>query len=190
MKKKEKDNQKQPCPGVNAELSRRQFLFASGATIVSLAAARSLMWDTPQVVQAQQAAYPARRIGQVSKLSVHEPVEFHYPYDHPNCRSFLIKIGTLAGGGVGPQRDIVAFNGLCTHRGGPLAGRYNAQYQIFGPCPLHLTTFDLARHGMVVSGQATQGLPQVMLKVEGDDIFAVGMQGLIFGFHNNLVSPT
>lgn len=190
MSKEENIKQEEPCSGLANELSRRQFLFASGATVISLAVASNLFGVLPYVVKAQHVGYPEQKIGQVSKFKLHEPVEFNYPYNHPNCRSFLIKVGTSAGGGVGPQKDIVAFNSLCTHQGISLAGRYNAQYQVFGPCPLHLTTFDLTRHGMVISGHATQGLPQVVLKVEGDDIYAIGMLGLIFGFNNNLIAPT
>ena len=55
-----------------------------------------------------------------------------------------------------------------------------------GPCPLHLTTFDLTRHGIFISGQAYQSLPQVLLELEGDDIYAVGMFGLIYGRFDNL----
>jgi arsenite oxidase small subunit len=42
---------------------------------------------------------------------------------------------------------------------------------------------------MVVSGHATQGLPQVVLELDGDDIVAVGILGLIFGFHDNQIEP-
>jgi arsenite oxidase small subunit len=47
---------------------------------------------------------------------------------------------------------------------------------------LHLTTFDLTRHGMVISGHATESLPQIVLEVQGDDIYAVGVQGLVYGY--------
>jgi arsenite oxidase small subunit len=42
---------------------------------------------------------------------------------------------------------------------------------------------------MVVSGHATQGLPQIILELEGDDIMATGVMGLIFGYHDNQVNP-
>ena len=58
-----------------------------------------------------------------------------------------------------------------------------------GPCPSHLSTYDLTRHGMVVAGHATEGLPQVLLETRGDDIYAVGVMGLIYGFSNNQVAP-
>ena len=38
---------------------------------------------------------------------------------------------------------------LRTHMGGPLGGTYQGRYKLLGPCPFHLTTFDLAKHGMV-----------------------------------------
>jgi len=72
--------------------------------------------------------------------------------------------------------------------GGPLGGQYRAQYRILGPCPFHLTMFDLTKHGMVAAGQATESLPQIVLEVSGDDIWAKGVMGLIFGYHANLAA--
>ena len=53
---------------------------------------------------------------------------------------------------------------------------------------MHQSTFDLTRHGMIIGGHATQSLPQVLLELEGDDIYAVGMLGLIYGRYDNLES--
>ncbi len=89
-------------------------------------------------------------------------------------------------GGVGPKKDIVAFSSLCTHMGGLMVGAYRKEDKIAGPCPLHLTTFDLTRHGMVVAGHATESLPQVVLEVEGGDIYAKGILGLVYGKRDNL----
>jgi arsenite oxidase small subunit len=109
-----------------------------------------------------------------------------YPWNDGHSQSLLIRLGRSAGGGVGPRGDVVAFNTMCTHMGGPLVGTYKAPYKILGPCPLHLTTFDLTKHGMVVAGQATESLPQVVLEVAGDEVHAVGVMGLIYGYHDNL----
>ena len=95
---------------------------------------------------------------------------------------------TRAGGGIGPSRDVVAFNYHCTHQGGDLTGTYKADTKSLGACPLHLSTYDLTRHGILISGQAYQSLPQVMLEVEGDNIYAVGVLGLLFGRNDNLTS--
>ena len=136
----------------------------------------------------QVASYPRRRIGRVSRLTVDQPVSFQYPWKDFNSTNMLVKLGVPAGGGVGPAQDIVAFSTLCTHMGGPLAGQYRGQYKILGPCPFHLTTFDLIKHGMVVAGQATESLPQIVLEVRGDEIWATGVMGLIFGYHSNLAA--
>ena len=98
----------------------------------------------------------------------------------------MIKLGRRAGGGIGPEEDVVAFNYTCTHQGGPMQGTYQSADKVLGPCPLHLTTYDLARHGILISGQAYQSLPQVLLELDGDDIYAVGIFGLIFGRFENL----
>ena len=97
-----------------------------------------------------------------------------------------MKRGVPGGGGIEPQRDVVAFNYTCTHQGGELTGTYKADNKSLGACPLHLSTYDLTRHGILISGQAYQSLPQVLLEREGNNIFAVGVFGLIFGRYDNL----
>ena len=42
---------------------------------------------------------------------------------------------------------------------------------------------------MVVAGHATMGLPQITLELDGDDIYATGVMGLIFGYFDNSVDP-
>ena len=41
--------------------------------------------------------------------------------------------------------------------------------------------------GIITSAHSTQNLPQVVLEVEGDDIYAVGVKGLIYGMPDNLM---
>lgn len=172
-------------------VSRRQFLLGAGAAVTLLTLPGWLRRvGMPVQVQAQVAEYPRQRIGQLSQLQPGEPVPFNYPWDHLYSANFLIKLVQPAGGGVGPDKDVVAFNSFCTHQGGPLTGKFNAKVGLAGPCPLHWTTFDLTRYGMVVSGHATLGLPQIILETEGDDIYATGVLGLIFGYYNNRVDPT
>ena len=174
-----------------ALLSRRQFLFGAGAALTVLAMPDWMRrTGMPGRLKAQVAEYPRQVIGQLSDLSLGQPVAFNYPWDHPFSANFLIKLGQPAGGGVGEDNDVVAFNSFCTHQGGPLTGKFNAEAGVAGPCPLHWTTFDLTRHGMVVSGHATMGLPQIILETEGDDIYATGVLGLIFSYYDNRVDPT
>lgn len=169
-------------------LSRRDFLLAAGATatIVSLGSlfqSRALADTQPAML----ANYPRKRVGRLSDLKPDEPQLIRYPHDDDYSAAMLIKLGRPAGGGVGPQGDIVAFSTLCTHAGGNMARTYKPEHKVLGACPLHLTTFDLTRHGIVGAGQATESLPQILLEVEGEEIYAVGVLGLIFGTHNNLI---
>lgn len=160
--------------------SRRNFLLAGASTVIL-----SSIPGISFAVEAQVKGYEKLKIASLSALKDDECITFHYPEDTAYCINNLYKLGEEAGKGVGPQKDIVAFSGYCTHMGGPLTGFYNKQHKVAGPCPLHLTTFDLTRHGMVVSGHATQSLPQILLEIEGDDIFAVGVLGLVYGLNDN-----
>jgi arsenite oxidase small subunit len=114
------------------------------------------------------------------------PVDFQYPDEGAYSESMIVRLGVQAGGGIGSNQDVVAFNYTCTHQGGPLAGTYKADTKSLGACPLHLSTYDLTRYGILISGQAYQSLPQVLLELEGDDVYAVGIFGLIYGRFDNL----
>lgn len=157
-------------------MSRRRFLLSGGA-VVTLAAMPGLAHAA-----AIKARFRRQKIGRLSTLKAGAPISFSYPF--ADVRNILVRLGAAAGGGVGPDKDVVAFNQQCTHMGGPLDGTYKATHQALGPCPLHLTTFDLTRHGMVISGHATESLPQIVLEVHGDDIYATGVMGLIHGYAN------
>lgn len=167
--------------GERACMSRRQFLLSGGAVVTLAAVPGGLALGAP--LRALKADYPKVKIGRLSALKQGVPVVFAYPY--PNVHNILVKLGAPAGAGVGPDNDVVAFNQRCTHMGGPLDGTYKEKHQVLGPCPLHLTTFDLTRHGMVVSGHGTESLPQIVLEMRGDDIYAVGVLGLIYGYSAN-----
>jgi len=166
-------------------MSRRNFLIASGATttvMVTLDPGTVLAREVP----AQIATYPRKFITNLSSLKQDEPFDFSYPDEGAYSDNMIVKLGVEAGGGIGPQKDVVAYNYACTHQGGPLAGSYKADTKSLGACPLHLSTYDLTRHGILISGQAYQSLPQVLLELEGDKIYATGVFGLIFGRFDNL----
>ncbi len=172
-----------PAPG--CLVSRRIFLLGSGTAL----ATASVLVRVPGLAGASDAVmahYPRKKIGRLSRLKTDKPVLFSYPDNKSHSQSMLIKLGTKAGGGVGRGEDVVAFNTVCSHQGGPLQASYKAATKTLGACPFHLSTFDLTRYGIIVSGQAYQSLPQVLLEVDGDDIYAVGMMGLIFGRYDNL----
>ena len=167
-------------------VTRRQFLFMGAAAVGTITLATVV---PGQLFSAQVAAYDGMMVGRLSELRVGEVVQFRYPWDHGNCDSYLIKLGTPAGGGIGPDQDVVAFNTICPHMGISLLGSFKSEHQVMGPCPSHLSTYDLTRHGMIISGHASQGLPQIVLEARGDEIYATGVMALIYGFGNNEVQP-
>ncbi len=165
-------------------VSRRGFLLGSTAATVMV----TLNPGTPfaHQVPARIATYPRKLIGSLSKLKQDKPLDFNYPDKGEYSESMLVKLGTRAGGGIGPGQDVVAFNYACTHQGNSLVGSYKKDTKSLGACALHLSTYDLTRHGILISGQAYQSLPQVLLELEGDKIYATGIFGLIFGRFDNL----
>ena len=167
-------------------MTRRKFLFTSGVSTATVMVAMNAGTSFAQMVPAQVATYPRKLIGKLSALKQDKPLDFQYPDEGAFSEAMLVKLGQKAGGGIGPGQDVVAFNYTCTHQGGPLNGTYKADTKSLGACPLHLSTYDLTRHGILISGQAYQSLPQILLELEGDNIFAVGVFGLIYGRYDNL----
>ena len=176
---------KKDHPAGKCLISRRKMLFSSGlatATVMVTVNAGPAAAKAPAMV----ATYPRKKIAKLSELKTDQPIGFEYPDGGAYAASMVVKMGTEAGGGIGPQKDVVAFNYFCTHQGGDLSGTYKGDTKSLGACPLHLSTYDLTRHGILISGQAYQSLPQVLLELDGDDIYAVGVFGLIFGRYDNL----
>lgn len=178
------------CSPSKTIVSRRDFLKLGSAAVVTITLPTYLhKMGVPTSFRANLVQYERQVIAQLSQLRPNEPVAFNYPWDDPASANFLIMLNEPAGGGIGPEQNVVAFNSFCTHQGGPLVGQFQGDKGIAGPCPLHWTTFDLTRHGMVISGHATQGLPQILLELEGDNIVATGVMGLIFGYGDNKENP-
>lgn len=164
-------------------LARRNFLVLGGSAVAVVGAIgpRNALGQVPELVMSH---YPRRVIGKLSELVEKEPVEFSYPNE--DVLNMLVKLGEPAGGGVGEARDVVAFNPVCTHMGAAMGpSDFRKPHNVLGPCPLHLSTFDLTKYGMICSGHATASLPQIVLETEGDDIIAVGVMGLLYGYSQN-----
>jgi arsenite oxidase small subunit len=87
---------------------------------------------------------------------------------------------------VGPDHDIVAFSTMCTHMGCPVA--YDAAARAF-KCPCHFSIFDPEKAGQMVTGQATENLPMIVLEYSAKDgtVKAVSVEGLIYGRQSNLL---
>ncbi len=197
MKQSKEIKSEKKCDGTDAGhkrcmMSRRQFMiYGSSAAVAASTISLSLLPGSShaKTQQARVIGYPRKLVAKMSELEDNQPLNFNYPDDQSSAQCMLVKMGVRSGGGIGKKEDIVAFNLLCTHQGGPLHGSYKVtdEHRTLGPCPLHLSLFDLRRHGILVSGQAYQSLPQVLLEQNGDEIYAVGLLGLIFGRNTNLI---
>lgn len=166
-------------------MKRRSVLqVAGGTTFVATFGLPDLVEGAQGGSALHEGVYPELTVAKLSQLEEGQPVAFAYPLkQQPNM---LVKLGTRAQGGVGPGEDVVAYSVLCTHMGGSLRGRYRHDTKAIGPCPFHFSTFDLRKGGIPVHASATQKLPQIVLRVDGDDVVAVGVKGLVYGFRNNL----
>lgn len=156
-------------------LSRRGLLAAgaSGATGVALVATEG--------ANARTQAYPAVRVVDLATLKVNRPVSFNYPLQKQ--ASVLLDLGRAVPGGVGPKRSIVAYSVFCQHMGCPV--EYQAKAREFF-CPCHQSRYDPERLGSLIHGLAMQPLPRVLLQVRRKAVWAVGVEGLIYGYRNNL----
>ena len=137
--------------------------------------------------------FPRVKVAQLSALTIGQPISFNYPLD--NEPNILVKLGTKAEGGVGPDGDIVAFSSICQHLGciygyqAPGSSpNCNAAYKADRPvgyCCCHGTVYDLVNKASVISGPSPRPQPQVLLEVDtSGNIFATGMgPPTIFG-HN------
>jgi arsenite oxidase small subunit len=161
-------------------VSRRNFLILGGSAVTVLAT----FGGGAHAQQLVTSSYARKMIGKVSALNTGVAVPFNYPTK--DLDNLLVMLSEEAGGGVGEGRNIVAFNTVCPHMGGVMdETTFKPKHNVLGPCPLHLSTFDLTKHGMVVSGHSAASLAQIVLEVDGDDIVATGVMGLFFGYNRN-----
>lgn len=173
---------------MTSPVTRRSFLKLSGTSVVAgTAAALPAVSEaaTPAVDTSHTVLpYPRRAVGNANKLTAETPILFSYPDAASPCAA--VKIGAAVPGGVGPDRDIVAYSSLCTHMGCPVA--YDSALKTF-KCGCHYSMFDAEKAGQMICGQATEDLPRV--KLEYNDklgtVTAIGVDGLIYGRQANVL---
>ena len=168
-------------------MSRRSFLKGS-----SVAVAIPVMGTTGNVLAKENSPtntgttldYPEIAAGNVNQLPINKPVSFNYPDNESPCA--MVRMGQAVPGGVGPDKDIVAYSILCNHMGCSL--NYNPESRTF-KCPCHFSIFDSEKAGQMVTGQATEDLPRILLSYDQEtgNIKAVGVSGLIFGRQANVL---
>jgi arsenite oxidase small subunit len=160
-------------------LSRRNLLVAGAAGAAGAALAGT------GVADAATAGYPRLRVIELAKLKPNRPVGFNYPLRaQPNI---LLDFGREVPRGIGPKKSIVAYSILCQHMGCPVEYRRRAR-EFY--CPCHQSRYDPERLGAIIQGLAMQPLPRVLLRVQRGAVWAVGVDGLIYGYRSNLTPGT
>jgi arsenite oxidase small subunit len=171
------------------KISRRDFIKLGGASAAGTGAAIASggLLNPVQATAADNGRatlpYPENPVTNTNKLAVNTPVTFMYPDSGSPC--VLVRMGTKVPGGIGPDEDIVAYSSLCTHMGCPVM--YDTETRTF-KCPCHFSLFDAEKGGQMVTGQATESLPRILLSYYADtgDITAIGVDGLIYGRQANV----
>ena len=166
------------------DAGRRRFLRGAATAAAGGVAAATVTAGTAEAKPTlARVDYPSMRLANIKDLKVDVPLEITYPdADSPGV---LIKLGKTVTGGAGPDGDIVAFSTLCPHKGFPL--HYVAADKSLN-CPGHYSRFDCENGGQEIWGQATENLPQFMLRVDGKgDIHAEAVDDLIYGRLTNVL---
>jgi arsenite oxidase small subunit len=150
---------------MTARQSRRAFL-AGGATAVTAVAATT----------ASASGDTGLKIADLTEVKPGSPVDFSYPED---ALAYLVDMGRVVDGGQGPNGSLVAYSGLCQHRGCPID--YNSDTELF-VCPCHRSIFDPASDGVVVEGPSQRGLPRVTIEIRDGAVYATGIEnGPVYG---------
>jgi arsenite oxidase small subunit len=167
-----------------ADVNRRRFLQGgvAGLAVASGLAPAARPKKAEAAATDAQPNYPSLDIAPLESIPPGAEIAFDYPDE--NSPAVLLRLGAPADGGVGPDGDIVAFSMLCTHKGCPL--NYLAERKML-VCPCHWSSFDPAKAGRLIIGQASQSLPQMRLEVRDGMVRAVGIDGLIYGRHTNIL---
>jgi arsenite oxidase small subunit len=168
------------CPKA-VDLGRRKFLTGAGVAAAGAAAAAVAVPAAKAAAPSARVDYPSSRLANVADLKVDDPLAVAYP--DKDAPGVLLKVGKRVPGGVGPAGDIVGFTTVCPHKGFSLA--YTAADRTLN-CPGHYSRFDCEAGGQQIWGQATQNLPQYVLRVDAKgDIYAEGVDELLYGRLSN-----
>jgi nitrite reductase/ring-hydroxylating ferredoxin subunit len=144
---------------VDHYVARRDFakflVLTSGAFVAGQA------WiATQHLVRDRRPPPPRTKIASLSEVAIGSSRVFSYPSEHEHC--LLIR----------PEADVLlAFSQSCTHLACAVVPRIR-EGVLF--CPCHEGYFDL-RTGRNIAGPPPRPLPRIELELDGDDVYAVGI---------------
>jgi arsenite oxidase small subunit len=165
--------------GGGRRLTRKQALIGGGVLVAGGGTAAGVVLATRG--GGGGASYPRTTVAQLSSIQPNTPISFNYPLE--GQPSVLLDLGQAVPEGVGPNQSVVAYSLLCQHMGCPVV--YEPALREF-VCPCHQTRYDAERLGSIVQGVAMLPLPRVLLEVKNGSVDAVGVDGLIYGYRDNL----
>jgi arsenite oxidase small subunit len=164
-------------------IGRRRFLTGAGIAAAGAAAAQLPLNPSKAAPAAAGVHYPSARLANVRDLKIDEPLRVAYP--DGDAPGILLKFGKPVPTGVGLDGDIVGFSTTCPHKGFALI--YVSNDRTLN-CPGHYSRFDCEAGGQQIWGQATQNLPQYILRIDSKgDIYAEGADELIYGRLSNVL---
>jgi arsenite oxidase small subunit len=185
-------------------MRRRTFLRTCAAAAFAATPALAVAADAvPRLYTRARLVDENGRAVKASAVPKHTNLVFHYPYESTPC--FLLNLGQplepAAGlrtadaltyrwpGGVGPERNIVAYSAICAHRlSYPTRQVSFIRYQEEVPpgkrrrvihCCSEHSEYDPARGAAVLGGPAQQPLAAILLEYDeaADELYATGMLG-------------
>lgn len=113
-----------------------------------------------QLVRGARKPTSRQRIAALSGLEVGGVLPFSYPSPTDHC--LLVRLA---------ETELVAFSQACTHLSCAVVPKVDEGVFL---CPCHEGIFDL-RTGNNIGGPPPRPLPRIRLEVDGDDVFAVGV---------------
>jgi arsenite oxidase small subunit len=165
------------------DVARRKFLTGAGVAAAGAAASTVMIPKAAAAPAPARVEYPSNRLSNVRDMKVNEPLDVTYP--DKDAPGVLLKLGKRVPTGVGPDGDIVGFSTICPHKGFPLT--YGKSDHTLN-CSGHYSRFDCDAGGQQIWGQATQNLPQYVLRIDGNgDIYAEGVDELLYGRLSNVL---
>ena len=168
---------------VLVDAGRRKFLTGAGVAAIGAAATQLPVPEAKAAPAPARVDYPSNKLANVRDLKVNEPFDVSYP--DSDAPGVLVKLGKRVPTGIGPDGDVVGFSTVCPHKGFPL---FFSKSDRTLNCPGHYSRFDCEAGGQQIWGQATQNLPQYVLRIDSNgDIYAEGVDELLYGRLSNVL---
>ena len=145
---------------VDQFVARRDF--AKFLVLTSGAFVAGQGWIAGQdLIRDRRAPPPRVRVAAASEVAPGSSLVFSYPTEHARC--LLVRM---------PDGELLAYSQACTHLSCAVVPRV-AEGVLH--CPCHEGYFDL-KTGKNIAGPPPRPLPRILLAVEGDDVYAIGVE--------------